>query len=93
MTNLKTSVDAGLYELKTMRDEIRVRLHLAGQELRTQWEEQVEPAIGRIEGQIKEIRADSVEAVKDAIERAKAAFQEFRGRLGDDKSPRAVSER
>ncbi|MBL8972495.1 MAG: hypothetical protein JNK56_18045 [Myxococcales bacterium] len=93
MTNLKTSVDAGLHELKTMRDEIRVRLHLAGQELRTQWEEQVEPAIGRIEGQIKEIRDDSVEAVKDAIERAKAAFQEFRGRLGDDKSPRAVSER
>lgn len=84
MTNLKTSFDSGLQELKTLRDEIRVRLHLAGQEARQQWESQIEPHLGRIELQIKEAKDDTVEAVKEAIERARTAFQEFRGRLGDE---------
>lgn len=84
MTNLKTSFDSGLQELKTLRDQIRVRLHLVGQEARTQWEQQIEPHIGRIEQQIKEVRDDTVDAVKEAIERARTAFEEFRGRLGND---------
>ncbi len=84
MTNLKTTFETGLQELKTLRDEIRVKLHLAGQEARGQYEQQIEPHVGRIEQQIKEVRDDTVEALKEAIERAKTAFQEFRGRLGND---------
>lgn len=84
MTNLKTSFESGLQELKTLRDEIRVRLHLAGQEARSRWETQIEPHFGRIEQQIKDVRDDTVDAVKEAIEKARAAFLEFRGGLGND---------
>jgi len=82
MTNLKNTFETGLQELKTLRDEIRVRLHLATQEARGQYEQQVEPHVERIEQQIKDVRDDTMEAVKEAIEKAKTAFQEFRGRLG-----------
>jgi len=85
MTTLKTTFETGLQELKTLRDEIRVKLHLAGQEARGQYEQQIEPHVERIEQQIKDVRDDTALAVKEAIEKAKAAFQEFRGRLGNDK--------
>lgn len=85
MQNLKTSFESGLQDLKTLRDEIRVRIHLAGQEARAQWETHLEPHYTRIEQQIKDAKEDTVEAVNQAIDRAKTAYQEFRARLGDAK--------
>lgn len=90
MTNLKTSFESGLQDLRTLRDEIRVRIHLAGQEARTQWETHLEPHYSRIEQQIKEAKDDTVEAVKDAIDRAKTAYQDFRARLGGDDQSKAL---
>ncbi len=92
MTNLKETFDSGLQELKTLRDEIRVKLHLAGQEARAQWETQIEPHVERIEQQIKDVRAETKDTIKDAIERAKTAFQEFRSRLGNDQDRQALDE-
>jgi phage-related protein len=93
MTNLKTTFETGLQELKTLRDEIRVRLHLATQEARGHYEAQIEPHVERIEQQIKEVRDDTMETVKDAIDRAKTAFQEFRGKLGGgDQDRQALDE-
>ena len=96
MTNLKNTFETGLQELKTLRDEIRLKLHLAGQEARTQWETQIEPHVERIEQQIKDTHADAVETVrdtvKDAIERAKTAFQDFRTRLSSEQDRQALDE-
>jgi len=92
MTNLKTTFESGLQELKTLRDEIRVRLHLATQEARNQYEAQIEPHVERIEQQIKDAHAGTMEAVKEAIERARAAFQEFRGKLGGDQDRQGLDE-
>lgn len=93
MTTLKTSFESGLQELRTMRDEIRVRLHLAGKEAREQWEKHLEPHVGRIEKQLKETREDALDSVKDALERARTAFQEFRARLtGQDEGRQALDE-
>jgi hypothetical protein len=92
MTNLKNSFESGLQDLRTLRDEIRVRIHLAGQEARTQWETHLEPHYTRIEQQIKDAKDDTVEAVKDAIERARTAYQEFRARLGGDENRAALGD-
>lgn len=92
MTNLKNTLETGLQELKTLRDEIRVKLHLAGQEARSQWETQIEPHVERIEKQLKDTHADAKDTVKDAIERAKTAFQDFRARLGDEQDRQALDE-
>ena len=84
INNLKHTFESGLQELRTLRDEIRVRLHLVGQEARDQWEKHLEPHIGRIEQQLKESGEDTREALKEALERARAAFREFRGRMTRD---------
>lgn len=84
MNNLKNTFESGLQELRTLRDEIKVRLHLVGQEARDQWEKHLEPHIGRIEQQIKESSEDTREALKEALERARTAFREFRSRMTKD---------
>ena len=94
MNNLKNTFESGLQELRTLRDEIRVRLHLVGQEAREQWEKHLEPHVGRIEQQIKESTEDTREALKEALERARTAFREFRSRMtrdngGSDEPPSA----
>ena len=84
MNNLKNSFESSLQELRTLRDEIRVRLHLVGQEARDQWEKHLEPHVGRIEQQIKESSEDTREALREALERARTAFREFRARMTKD---------
>ena len=81
MQNLKNTYETGLQELKTLRDQIRVKIQLASQEARTQWETHLEPHYDRIEQQIKDVKEDTIETLKEAIEAAKTKFQEFRSRL------------
>jgi ribosome recycling factor len=92
MPTLKQTYEDSLQELRTQRDQIRLKLHLATQEARTQWETHLEPHVERIEQQLKDAREDTVDAVKDAIDRARAAFQEFLARLGGDDERRALDE-
>ncbi len=92
MQNLKDTYESGLQELKTLRDQIRLKIHLATQEARTQWETHLEPHYDRIEQQIKDAKEDTVDAIKEAIEGAKAKFQEFRGRLGGDNQAQGLDE-
>jgi len=84
VNDLKKSLETGLNELRTLRDEIRVKLNLAGKDARDQWEKHLEPHIGRIEQQLKESGEGTREAVKEAIERATTAFREFRERMSKD---------
>lgn len=87
MNNLRNTFDSGLQELKTLRDEIRLRLHLAGQEARDRWEKHLEPYVEKLEGQVKSATESTMETVRDALTRARAAFQEYRDQLlGSDKS-------
>jgi len=92
MNNLKQTFESGLQDLRTLRDEIRLKLHLVGQEAREQWEKHLEPHIGRIEQQLKESRDDTREALKEALERARAAFQEFKARMNKDGGGEALDE-
>ncbi len=84
VNNLKNTLETGLNELRTLRDEIRVRLHLVGQEARDQWEKHLEPHVGRLEQQLKESRDDTRDALKEGLERARTAFREFRARMSKD---------
>lgn len=92
MNNLKHTFESGLQDLRTLRDEIRLKLHLVGKEAREQWEKHLEPHIGRIEQQLKESRDDTREAIKEALERAKTAFQEFKARMNKDGGSEALDE-
>ena len=66
-----------LAELQTLRDEIRVRIHLAGMELKEKRKE--------LESRIEELEREKPEAtqkVRDAVAELRDAFRAIRDKLG-----------
>ncbi|MDC0720800.1 hypothetical protein [Nannocystis bainbridge] len=81
MTSLKDTLENSMQELRTLRDEIRVRLNLAGKEARDRWEQQLEPHVEKLEQQIRSATDSTIESIRDAIERARTSFHEYRAQL------------
>lgn len=81
MTSLRTTLENSMQELRTIRDEIRVRLNLAGKEARDRWEQQLEPRLEKLEQQIRTATDATLETIRDAIERARTSFHEYRAQL------------
>jgi hypothetical protein len=67
-----------LDELRTMRDEIRVRLHLAGMEAKDTWNRDLEPRFFTLE---KRLERDVGDAAKTALEDLRNAMNKFRDNL------------
>ena len=83
----KNAFDTGMDELRTLRDEVRLKLHLAKQDAKDQWESTFEPRIEKLEMQIRSATDNTMDAIRDAIDQAKDSFKGFRDRLtgnGDD---------
>ena len=71
-TPLQASIDKTLRELETVADEIRVRVHLAGMDASTTWNEKLEPRLFEARGHASEARAASKLAIEDALKAFKA---------------------
>lgn len=74
---LKTELEKSVAVLQTLRDEVRVRLHLAGMEAKTQWndlEPKVEDAVGRAKREV-------TEATKTVVTETTSAVKKFREAL------------
>lgn len=69
-----------------MRDEIRLQLHLAGQEARDRWEQHLEPRIDNLELQLRHATDTTIDTVRDALDRARAAFRDYRAQLSSTTS-------
>ncbi len=54
-TELKDELQKGLEHLKSLRDEVRVRLHLAGMDAKDEWNK-LEPHLFDVEQKLKKIR-------------------------------------
>ena len=52
--DVKQQLQQGLSELSTVRDEIRVKMHLARMDAKVRWNEELEPRFFEMERQIKE---------------------------------------
>ena len=81
MPTIRNTLETSMQELRTLRDEIRVRLNLAGKEARDRWEQQLEPRLEKLEHQLRGATEATMESIRDAIERARASFQEYRAQL------------
>lgn len=79
--DLKQDVKDGLAALKTLRDEIRVNLHLAGMDARDEWKK-IEPRFGEVENLAKK----ATEASRAAVTELVKTLQEFRKNLTDRKA-------
>jgi archaellum component FlaC len=69
-------LEAIMAELETVRDEIRVRIHLGGMDLKDKWRE--------LESRIEELQRDNPEAsqkVRDAANDLRDAFRALRQKL------------
>ena len=74
------SVKDVLTELETLRDEIRVRIHLAGMEAKDSWNE-LEPRLTALEAQAKDARDQATHAVKETATELVASLKKLRDRL------------
>jgi hypothetical protein len=68
--NLKDELKKGLDHLQTLRDEVRVRLHLASLDAKQEWDK-LEPHLLDVERAAHEASEASRHAVTDAVERLK----------------------
>jgi hypothetical protein len=73
---LKTELKKSLSQLQTLRDEVRVRLHLASMDLKDQWNK-LEPHLADVEKKA----ADASEASKSLINDAMKRLEKFRASL------------
>jgi hypothetical protein len=67
---IKDELKKGLDSLKTLRDEVRVRLHLAGLDAKTELNK-LEPHLFEVEQAAKEVSEASHRAVSEAVARLK----------------------
>jgi hypothetical protein len=74
---LKKELEKGVTRLQTLRDEVRVRLHLAGMDLKDQWNK-LEPHLEQVEKKAEdasdEARTLLAEAVKK-LEKLRASLR------------------
>jgi phage-related minor tail protein len=80
---VRQQLQKGLQDLQTLRDEIRVRLHLASMEAKTRWNEDLEPRLNDLEHQIKDAGERASEAARKAIAEVGEALNHFRASLQD----------
>jgi predicted nucleic acid-binding Zn-ribbon protein len=69
-TDLKDEIKKGLDHLRTLRDEVRVKLHLAGMEAKAEWNK-LEPHLFDVEQKAHEASDASRHAVAEAVEKLK----------------------
>ncbi|KYF65595.1 MULTISPECIES: hypothetical protein [Sorangium] len=75
-SDLKSDLTKSLESLQTLRDEIRVRLHLAGMEAKDAWGK-LEPTLLDAEKLAEDVSETSRNALRDILEKVK----EFRSSL------------
>ncbi len=73
---LKNELKKSLSHLQTLRDEVRVRLHLASMDLKDQWNK-LEPHLADVEKKA----SDASEASKSLINEAVKKLEQFRASL------------
>ncbi len=75
--DLKAEMKRGVDLLKTLRDEIKVKLHLAGMDVRDQWAK-LEPELSKVERAAEQATESSKKLMDDALNRLKALRDSLR---------------
>jgi hypothetical protein len=76
----KQDLDKLVGQLRTIRDEIRVRLHLASNEAKEAWS-RLEPTLGEIEQKMGQVTDETKAKAQELLKR----FSEIRDRLKQPK--------
>lgn len=75
---LRRELNATLDELRTLRDEIRVQLHLAGMDAKDRWNRDLEPRLFSME---KRVEREVGDATRSALHELAESMRRFRDNL------------
>lgn len=75
--DLKAEMKRGVDLLKTMRDEVKVKLHLAGMDAKDQWA-RLEPELSKVERAAEQATESSKKLMDEALKRLKALRDSLR---------------
>lgn len=76
---IKEEVDKNIQRLETLRDEVKVRLHLASLDAKKEWDETLSPKLLEVEQTAKNITESGRSAAKELV----AKLEEFLAHLRD----------
>ncbi|MDF2692150.1 MAG: hypothetical protein K0S65_533 [Labilithrix sp.] len=77
--NIKEEVDKNLEKLATLRDEVKLQLHLATLDAKQEWDEKLAPKVLEVEQAAKTMTESTRSAAKELISR----LEDFLARLRD----------
>jgi len=75
--DLKSEMKKGVDLLKTLRDEVKVKLHLAGMDVKDQWAK-LEPELSKVERAAEQATESSKKLMDDALNRLKSIRESLR---------------
>lgn len=78
--SVRRSIHATLGEIQTLRDEIRVRVHLAGMDAKARWDE-LEPRLQALEAEAKEATTTAAVALRETASELLASYKKLRAKL------------
>jgi lipid II:glycine glycyltransferase (peptidoglycan interpeptide bridge formation enzyme) len=74
---LKKELEKGVTKLQTLRDEVRVRLHLASLDLKDQWNK-LEPHLEEVEKKAHEVTDDARAKLAEAVKKLEKLRESLR---------------
>jgi hypothetical protein len=77
--HIKAEVEKNLEKLETLRDEVKLHLHLATLDAKREWDDKLAPHIVEIERSAKEITESSRSLLSELVKR----MEDFLARLRD----------
>lgn len=77
--DIKQEVDKRLSKMTTLRDEIRVQLHLASLDAKREWDERLEPKVLEAEGAAKHASEATKAALEEVVSRLESFAKQLRG--------------
>ncbi len=76
-SSLKQDLDKGAEQLRALRDEIRLHLHLANLELKEAWASKLEPELFQLEAKLGDVSESTRAKARELVKR----MTEMRDRL------------
>ncbi len=78
MADVKQDVNAALSKIATLRDEVKLHLHLASLDAKKEWDEVLEPRVLELQDGAKSIGADVKEKATDVAGKLEAFVARLR---------------
>ena len=77
--DVKAEVNKGIERLGTLRDEVKLHLHLASLDAKQEWDEKLEPRINEVQTSAQHVSDASRELVSDLVKRVEGFYTKLRG--------------